>query len=132
MELSTIKAPSSNIKKNKIEPPKRVFFFEQSNGNIISCGNAEAWHIMKGRNQILGQGVVRSKFLGSSDGTIFHNAVVAAHKLFDEGQIDKAKELIREGEAQEREKAIGNMVYPIDIDTVGNGAGFISSSKTIR
>lgn len=103
----------------KLEKPVLTWFFENHDGGIIPVKEAEAWRIYSGKNQKLGEIVPRAKLIGLTDGTIYHEAVIDARKVFKEFGLEKAQERLRQGLADEVEKARGNVVPPRNFDVIG-------------
>lgn len=106
------------IKANKVEQNQQTYFFEREDGTIFHTNLKEAWTIYAGRAQKLGERVMRPKFIGSSDGSIFRQAVIEAHRIMNEKGIEEAQKLLKEAEKQELEKARLNPRPPINCDTV--------------
>ena len=105
----------------KVEESQRVYFFERENGTTFFAKGAEAWQIVKGRNQVIGRDRARIKFIGSSDGRLYTQAVIESQQLFRTEGLAKAQERLRKGESDELEAARGKMIYPPNYDTIGQG-----------
>lgn len=102
-------APGDVAKPNKVEPAKKTWFFQRTNGSIIGCQAIEAWQILLKQNVYLRD----FRLIGCSDGSTFQRAINEAHKVFRETKdIEKSQEIIRQGELDEIEKARGNMELP--------------------
>lgn len=105
----------------KIENAERVYFFEREDGSIIFAQGKEAWNIFKNRNQALGRERMRNKFIGSSDGSIFRQGLIEAHKIFREQGLEASQARIKQAEADELAAARGVMVYPQNHDSITRG-----------
>lgn len=114
---------------NKVEQAQRVYFFEREDKTTFFAREQEAWTIMKGRNQTLGQLPARIKFIGSSDGILYRNAVLESQELFKTHGLAKAQERLRQGEAEELEAARGKMIYPRNFDTITQGGSPINLNE---
>lgn len=112
------------MKVNKLEQPKKTFFFERHDGSVISVGETEAWNLYARKNQVIGVEIPRPKLIGVSDGKMMYQAVQDAHKLFAEDP-EKAFERLRKGEQEELEAARGKITLPRNMDKQGDGAQFI-------
>lgn len=88
--------------------PKTTFFYEQPSGRIIVVEEREA-------------SLIHHKFkqVGVSDGLVFAQAVVEAKKVQREtGDLQKAQEILRNGEQKELEVARGHFQRPRDYSRV--------------
>lgn len=112
------------MKVNKLEQPKKTFFFERHDNSIISVGETEAWNLYARKNQVIGFEIPRPKLIGTSDGKLMYQAIQEAHKLFAEDP-EKSFARIRQGEKEELEAARGNIIPPRNMDKQGDGAQFI-------
>lgn len=99
---------------HKLEPPKKTFFYERSDGSIIEVGEREASKIHK-----------KFKQVGVSDGKAFHQAVQEAHDLFNSEGEQAAKDRLAKGKEEELEIARGNLQIPGDFKVYGNGAAHL-------
>lgn len=109
------------VVKGHIETPQRTYFFERHDGSVIALQEREAWAMMKHPGKSLGPIQAPPKFIGSSDGVIYRDAVAAARVIYDAngGVYDEAcRELLLKAEKDEMAKARGNMVMPRDFDTI--------------
>lgn len=104
--------------------PKLTFFFERHDGTIISAGEQEASNLYYKKNQVVGFDIPKPKLIGVSDGSLMYQAVKEAHEIYKTDQ-DKAVERIRQGHADELEKARGNIIKPRNFDKMGDGAYLI-------
>lgn len=93
-----------------VEPPKRIFFFERSDGKVLAVENQEAYSITKYRPQNLSQRLTY-KLIGTGDGKIFAEA---RRKAQEAGRIDikQAQKILAEGQQAELEACRGNIQYP--------------------
>lgn len=105
---------------DKIEPPKKTFFFQRYDGSIFFTGEEEAWAIYRGRNQTVGQRNPIPKLIGTSDGKITMQAIIEAKDIFQKEGLTKAQEHIRIAQAKELEIAKLTIVPPRNFDTIGN------------
>lgn len=64
----------------KIDPPKRVFFYQRRDGSIFSCHQTEAWNVHMFYMTYGG-------FVGSSDGNAYRNVLIEACKVQDEALL---------------------------------------------
>lgn len=112
----------------RIDQPVKTWFFEKSNGSIVSVQEAEAWRIWSGKNQIVGQQVARPKLIGVSDGKLYFKALVEAREVAKAEGLEKAQERIRQGYQEEIESARGNIVAPRNFDTIGNNGDAVRVS----
>lgn len=102
-------APSESVKPNKTEPAKKTWFFQRPNGSIIGCQQVEAWQILQKQNNYLRD----FRLIGCSDGSVFQQAVIEAHRVFRETKdFERSQAVIRQGELNEIERARGNMELP--------------------
>jgi hypothetical protein len=108
--------------KNHIENPTQTFFFERPDGTRFSCSEKEAWNIHCRRNQILGERIDHPKLVGTSDGRAYHQAVIEAVALENEGKREEAQARLRLGEEEEFAVAKGNIIQPRDMDRMGSGS----------
>lgn len=104
------------MKRNKLEPPKKTFFFERWDGSIIATHEEEAWRIVSKRNQTY-EVKPAPKLIGVSNGEIFYKAVTEAQAIV-ETDPEKAKEIIKKGHQDELEAARGNIEAPRNFDTI--------------
>jgi hypothetical protein len=101
----------------------RTFFFERPDGSRISTEEKEAWNLYTRIPQELGTRKPGFKFLGSSDGTTYQQAVFEAQQIFlNTNDLKMAQDRLRQGEVEEFEKARGNMKPPRNMDVMGPGA----------
>jgi len=103
-------------KQGKVEPNQRTYFFEREDGTTFFAQAQEAWSIYKGRNQIIGFERPRIKFIGSSDGSIYRQAVIEAQQIFRQEGLEKAQERLRRGADEELASARGQMIPPPNFD----------------
>lgn len=104
----------------KVEQAERIYFFERHDKTRIFAQGREAWNLYTRKPQILGRYTAPFIFLGSSDGTIYRQAVMEAQSIFrDTNDLHKAQDRLRQGEREEFEKAKGNMVPPPNMDKMG-------------
>jgi hypothetical protein len=104
-------APGDTPKPNKLEPAQWTWFFQRPNGEIFACHAVEAYHLLRKTSEYQRH----LKLVGSSDGSVFAQAVQDSHRVFREtNDVEQAKALIRKGEADEIERARGNMKLPPD------------------
>lgn len=109
-------APSEQIKLNKVEIPKKTYFYEKKDGSVIEAQANEAWTLhKKGFKQI-----------GVSSGKKYEEAVKLAHQVFKQ-TLDKQKvrEILLKGRNDELEEARGKFETPPNMDKMGPGRGFI-------
>lgn len=127
MHYSSIPEKPLNASINeKIENAERIYFFQRHDDSVIFAQGREAWNLYVRRPQVLGQYMPKFKFLGSSDGTTYQQAVREAHEIYTTTQdLKKAQERLRQGEKEELEKAKGNMIPPPNYDKMGSGANHL-------
>lgn len=106
--------------KDKIENPETTFFFERSNGEIFAVNEQGAWNIYSGKLQVLGTNHQRPKLIGTSDGTITYRAIEEAQRVFKTEGMEKAREIIKKGQADELEEARKHPRPPRNFDTMDN------------
>lgn len=111
-------APNGAIKKNRLEPAEKTYFFQRHDGSIINVKEQEAWNLLKKRQPVLGLYVQPPKLIGVSNGTLFRKAVEEAHALHAEGKVDEAVQRIRDGEKEELASAMGKIEMPRNFDTI--------------
>jgi hypothetical protein len=108
----------------KVENAQRIYFFERSNGTRIFTQVQEAWSLYTRRPQMLGKIPISFKFLGSSTGETYRQAVIEAQQLYRETQdISKAQARLRKGE--EEEFATVQPIPPPNMDKKGDGANLL-------
>lgn len=88
---------------------------------MIAVQEKEAWNLIAHPPQVLGQYTSRPRFLGSSDGKLYRDAVAKAQQMFIEGGktlacLAECQKVMREAEAAELAVARGNMVQPRNAD----------------
>lgn len=120
----------------RLESAQRVYFFEREDGSIIFAQAREAWNMISHPFKSIGSENRKPKFIGSSDGTIYRSAVIAAQKLFAEkgqAELKECQRILRDGEKAELAAARGNMVLPPNFDMIDNrGNPTIINSSKIR
>lgn len=100
----------------RTEPPKRIFFFERTDGKILAVEESEAWSLYTRRQQVLGKNRRQEfKLIGTGDGAIFYEAVQKA-KEAGRTNIAEAQEIIRKGQADELEACRGKIIPPKNMD----------------
>lgn len=104
-------APGESVKPNKVEPARKTWFFQRPDGSIFGCQAVEAFQVLSKKNNYLRD----FKLIGCSDGTVFQKAIADAQKVFRETKdLAQAQAIIRQGEAEEIERARGHMELPPD------------------
>lgn len=104
-------------------PIARVYFFEKSDGTRIFTEEKEAWSLCTRAPQILGIRTYPFKFLGSSDGRLYSQAIAECKQIMNEtGNLQEAQARLKRGEEEEFAVAKGNMVYPRNMDKMGPAA----------
>lgn len=104
-------APGEKITPHKAEPAQRTWFFERPNGSIFACHAVEAYHLLRKTSEYQ----KHLKLIGCSDGSVFAQAVIDSHRVFGETKdFAQAQAILRKGEADEIERARGNMTLPPD------------------
>lgn len=95
---------------NHVEPAKRVFFFERSDGKILAVENQEAYNIYHRRPQNLSQRL-SYKLIGTGDGHIYAQARLDAQAA---GRVDieEAKKILAKGQQDELEACRGKIIPP--------------------
>lgn len=109
-------------KSNKILKKEKVYFFKREDGSIFATGPIEAWNLYTRRQQIVGQHSPRLELVGTGDGQIFLDALVAAQQETD---VEKVKAIVRKGQEDEYEACKGKIIPPPNIDKMGDGANYI-------
>ncbi len=95
------------VKFKAIEPPKKTFFYERQNGEIIACNNDEAANLMRSSHKHL------IKQVGVSDGTAYSNFLRnSGVKMNQIIPIAQAKELLDGAFKAELEAARGHFERP--------------------
>lgn len=112
--LDTNSLSDANIKPGEMQG--RIYFFQQPSGKIIFVNEDGAWNMYSKRPQIVGRYVQPFKFLGSSDGSIYRQAINEAGSIFREKGLVAAQERLRQAEKEEFEKAKGVMTPPRNLD----------------
>lgn len=111
-------APGDNIKPHKLEPAQMTWFFERPDKTIFGCHAVEAWQLLQKTSSYQ----KNLRLIGCSDGSVFAQAVRDSHKVFNETKdFSRAQALLRKGEADEIERARGNMKLPPDPSRVIHG-----------
>jgi len=106
--------------------PTKCFFFERPDGSIINVEEPEAWNIICGRVQLIGSGRQKFKYLGCSDGQVFHEGIMKARTiLMNGGSVQESQKCIKEAEQKELEIAKTNPTRPSNQDKFGDGRNFI-------
>lgn len=104
-------------------PMNRVYFFERPDGSIISCEEREAWGLYARAPQELGVRRPPFKFVGSSNGALYGNAIRESKAIMREtGDLQKAQEHLRAGEKLELESARTTPIPPRNMDKMGPAA----------
>lgn len=103
---------------DKNQPIERVYFFQREDGGMIYVGAREAWNLWRGRQQIIGFERPRLKYVGSSDGEKFRQALLASKDAFATGGLEAAQEALRKGVDEELEAARLNTAPPPNFDEV--------------
>lgn len=112
----------------KVEDAQRVYFFLRSDGKRIYTQGQEAWNLYSRRQQSLGRVAPTFKLVGSSDGSLYRQAVIEAQQIFREtGDMSQARARLLKGENDEFEIAKNNLTPPPNFDKKGNGANFIQA-----
>jgi len=120
---------------DKVDPPKKTFFFRIGDGKPFATEEKEAWEILQSRGNWRRKDV---EYLGTSDGAKYYEALIEATKirapkhectLREEGSCgfctdatDEAKDIIRAGFDAEVEEAGKNKERPgnQDVYFMGN------------
>ena len=113
----------------KLESPQKTYFFERADGSIFHTQESEAWHVLKGRNQTLGERRQPAKLIGVSDGRLYYEAVIKAIDLQRAGNLLGGQAILRDALAQEIERARGKIEMPRNFDTIGQGGGPVDLSR---
>lgn len=104
----------------------RTYFFEREDGSIICTEEREAWGLYSRVPQVLGKRTYPLKFIGSSDGKKYQQAILESQQIYLEtNNLAKAQERLRQGEKEELEIARGNLVPPRNQDKMGTGASYL-------
>lgn len=104
----------------------RTYFFEREDGSVIFAEEREAWGLYSRIPQVLGKRTYPLKFLGSSDGKKYQQAIFDSQQIYREtNSLAKAQERLRQGEKEELEAARGNLVPPRNQDKMGSGANYL-------
>lgn len=110
-------------------PINRTYFFERPNGTRVVAEDKEAWSLYSRIPQVLGIRTYPFKFLGSSDGRKYQQAILESKEILaTTGDLEKAQVRLRLGEEEEFEQAKGVMVPPPNMDRMdlkGRGNNFI-------
>lgn len=132
---STIPLPTGGVRPNKIEEARKTFWFQRFDGSVFCTYEEEAWKILNGRIKRLGPVTMPPRLVGVSDGTIYRDAVVAAHKFHSEGKMEEAQQSLREGYNKEYESGLGKLVMPRNFDIIderGNPTNILLNGGNIR
>ncbi len=106
----------------KILRKEKVYFFEREDGTVFATNSNEAWTLYTKKQQNIGKYVPKLKLVGTGNGDIFLNALIEAQKETD---IEKAQQIIRDGQEAEYQACKGNIIPPGNQDKFGDGANFI-------
>lgn len=104
----------------KVYPPQLTFFFERADGSIFVVEEEEAWKILSGHNQLVGQQVSKPKLIGVSDGLKYAEAMSEAKELFKTQGLEASQARIRQGFDEELAVARGHIQLPRNFDVVDN------------
>lgn len=110
-------------------PINRTYFFERPDGSRVCAEEKEAWSLYSRSPQILGVRTYPFKFLGSSDGSKYQQAIRESKEIFTTtGDLEKAQARLRQGEEEEFAQAKGVMIPPPNMDRMdlkGRGNTFL-------
>jgi hypothetical protein len=96
---------SANTKPDRTE---RVFFFEKS-----------AWALWKRPQQTI-WGPIRYKYVGTTDGSNYHRALLESNAIFKEQGLEAAQVFLREALEKEQELAKQDRTLPRNFDETDN------------
>lgn len=99
------------------EMPIRVYFFERPDGSKIHVDEKSAWDLLSRPQQTI-TGRVKFKYLGTSDGRKYAQAVSESKAIFQEKGLEAAQEHLRKAWDLELESALLNKTPPRNWDTV--------------
>jgi hypothetical protein len=91
-----------------LEKPEKVFFYARPDGSTFACKAEDAYNVKK---------TGKFKQLGVSDGKLFYEAVKQAQEVA-KTDLEKAQEILRQGEKDELELAKGHMEEPPNFDHI--------------
>lgn len=100
-----------------LETPIRVYFFERPDGTKIHVSDKAAWQLYSRPQQTI-WGNVRFKYLGTSNGRVYSNAVQEANLLFKEGGLEAAQAHLRKAWDLELEASLVDKTPPPNYDRV--------------
>jgi len=110
------------------QSPARVYFFERPDGSRIHVNEESAWNLFSRPQQTL-WGPVRYKYLGTSDGKQYAQAVAESHLIFREHGLEAAQEHLRQALETEAKTALQDKTPPRNFDTVGSNGLPIDRSR---
>lgn len=95
---------------NHVDAPRKVYFFERSDGKVLAVENQEAYNMYYRRPQNLSQ-KLSYKLIGTGDGKIFSEARLKAQEA---GKIDinEARKILAQGQLDELEACRGKISVP--------------------
>lgn len=112
------------------QSPTRTYFFERPDGSVIHVTEQAAWSLYARPQQTL-HGRIRFKYLGTSDGLLYAQAVDEASVIFKEQGLEAAQEHLRKALEEEKAQALLNRTPPRDFDTVDSGGNPVDL-RTLR
>jgi hypothetical protein len=107
---------SANTKPDRTE---RVFFFEKPDGTIIHVDEKSAWALWKRPQQTI-WGPIRYKYVGTTDGSNYHRALLESNAIFKEQGLEAAQVFLREALEKEQELAKQDRTLPRNFDETDN------------
>ena len=97
---------------NKIRPINRAYFFLRDDGTFFCTEEREAWGIVSGANQFIGEILPRPKYVGQSDGQTYQKAMMEARDIYTKEGLQASQDRIRQGMTEEFEQAKGDNRLP--------------------
>lgn len=110
------------------EMPIRVYFFERPDGTIIHVDEKSAWTMYSRPQQTL-TGPKKFKYLGTSNGQSYSQAVAESGSIFREHGLEAAQAFLRKAWEAELEIAKTDQTLPRNFDSIDKTGSPVNISK---
>lgn len=110
------------------EAAQRVYFFERPDGSKIHVDERTAWTFISRPQQTL-SGRHSYKYLGTSDGRQYQNAVLEAAGVFRTQGLEAAQDFLRQAWEKELEIALQDKTLPRNFDRVDKTGSPVDTSR---